>query len=173
MAARYQIGLNIALPAGWEGQVYYSETYDSNSNHATARSTRTRCPRPWAGPSPRRRAVGHAPAFATWTKPANVPYLNLFCDPTRVPVQLADHAELHHRLSRRFNEKFWINEKGVKADGPLFDLPGGTVKAAVGATYTSYHFIYRHAGQHRRRQPDRSTRSDDPEGRMSGRCSPR
>ena len=30
---------------------------------------------------------------------------------------------------RSFNEKYWINEKGVKADGPLFALPGGDVKA--------------------------------------------
>ena len=39
------------------------------------------------------------------------------------------------------SEAFWINEKGVKADGPLFDLPGGTVKMAVGANYTTYHFL--------------------------------
>jgi len=26
---------------------------------------------------------------------------------------------------RRVEEKFKINEKGMKADGPLFDLPGG------------------------------------------------
>ena len=26
-----------------------------------------------------------------------------------------------------------VKETGVKADGPLFDLPGGTVKMAIGA----------------------------------------
>ncbi len=35
-----------------------------------------------------------------------------------------------------------INEKGVNFDGPLFDLPGGTVKAAVGGNYTTYHFTF-------------------------------
>ena len=36
------------------------------------------------------------------------------------------------------HEQFWINEKGATVDGPLFDLPAGTVKAALGATYTTF-----------------------------------
>ena len=43
---------------------------------------------------------------------------------------------------RSFNQKMLINEKGVNFDGPLFDLPGGTVKAAVGASLVSYHFNF-------------------------------
>src|SRR5580765_6122474 len=43
---------------------------------------------------------------------------------------------------RSLDEKMWTNEKGVKFDGPLFDLPGGTVKAAIGATYTSVAFNF-------------------------------
>src|SRR6185295_9023758 len=35
VAARYQAGLNIALPAGWESQIFYSETYDSSFNHVS------------------------------------------------------------------------------------------------------------------------------------------
>ena len=34
-----------------------------------------------------------------------------------------------------------LRERGVKADGPLFDLPGGTVKMAVGASLTTYNFL--------------------------------
>ncbi len=37
---------------------------------------------------------------------------------------------------------FWVNEKGVNFDGPLFSLPGGDVKAAVGGTYTSESWMY-------------------------------
>src|SRR5262249_22727083 len=36
---------------------------------------------------------------------------------------------------------FLLNEKGIKADGPLFSLPGGDVKMAIGANYTNYHFL--------------------------------
>src|SRR6185295_5234470 len=35
VAARYQMGLHIALPAGWESQLFYSETYDSSYNHVS------------------------------------------------------------------------------------------------------------------------------------------
>ena len=34
-----------------------------------------------------------------------------------------------------------VRERGIKADGPLFDLPGGTVKMAIGANYTTYNFL--------------------------------
>ena len=33
-------------------------------------------------------------------------------------------------------------KRALKADGPLFDLPGGAVKAAVGATFTSFRVSY-------------------------------
>ena len=38
-------------------------------------------------------------------------------------------------------EYMHVRERGIKADGPLFDLPGGTVKMAVGANYTTYNFL--------------------------------
>ena len=63
----------------------------------------------------------------------------LLCDPTT--FQCNSQTTLNYITGiRSFNEKFWINEKGVNFDGPLFDLPGGEVKAAIGANYTSYTF---------------------------------
>src|SRR5262249_12539456 len=86
-------------------------------------------------------ASGSTPAIATWTKPANVPYLNLFCDPTQ--FQCNDPRTLAYVQGfRQFQERFWINEKGAKFDGPLFDLPAGTVKGAVGGIYQSNHFNF-------------------------------
>jgi len=38
------------------------------------------------------------PAVATWTKPGTIPYLNLFCDPEPVPMQLPDRLELCREL---------------------------------------------------------------------------
>src|SRR6185295_7153309 len=43
---------------------------------------------------------------------------------------------------RGLNEKVWLDEKGAKFDGPLFDLPAGEVKAAVGGTYTTFNVFF-------------------------------
>ena len=143
LAQRYQLGLNIALPAGWNGRVWFAETKDSNSNHTDRqRQQGRRVGGAWAGRIGATPASGTTPAIGTWTKPANVPYLNLFCDPTAYTVQLRHHARPTSQAIRSFDQKMLINEKGMNFDGPLFDLPGGTVKAAVGATYTSYHFSF-------------------------------
>ena len=56
-------------------------------------------------------------------------------------MQLADHAELPLGHQRDQTNSSIVKEKGIKADGPLFDLPGGTVKAAIGANYTTYNFL--------------------------------
>ena len=141
LAARYQVGLNIALPHDWESQVFYSETYDSSYNHSSnvVNKNAVSAALGWTilpvAPS------GSAPAFGSFTRPAAVPYLNLFCDPTE--FQCNSQTTLNYIAGfRSLNEKFWINEKGIKADGPLFDLPGGTVKMAIGADLSSYRFNY-------------------------------
>ena len=140
LADRYQLGLNIALPYSWSAQVWYAETYDSSFNHVTGVVNKNAASAAlgWTiGTTP---ASGTTPAIATWTKPASVPYLNVFCDATQFKCNSDTTLGYIASTSRSYNEKFWINEKGAKADGPLFDLPGGTVKAAVGATFTSFHF---------------------------------
>jgi iron complex outermembrane receptor protein len=141
LSLRYQMGLNIALPAGWSGQLWYSESSDANLFFApgNANLAAVSAALGWTidpvGPT------GTAPSFGTWTKPAAVPYLNLFCDPHM--FQCNSSTTLNYiGASRTYDEKMWENEKGVKADGPLFDLPGGTVKAAIGATYTSTQFAF-------------------------------
>ena len=40
-----------------------------------------------------------------------------------------------------------VKERGIKADGPLFDLPGGEVKMAVGANYTTYSVLVQQTNQ--------------------------
>jgi hypothetical protein len=76
------------------------------------------------------------------TKPASVPYLNLFCDPRIFQCNSGNTLD-YVGGTRTFDEKMWVNEKGMKFDGPLFDLPGGQVKAAIGASYTgiNFHFV--------------------------------
>jgi outer membrane receptor protein involved in Fe transport len=137
---RYSLGLNVALPSKWEGRIYYSQTF--NGTHT---DTRTVSPNAvsaalgWTMPvaSP----VGTSPAIATWTKPANIPYLNLFCDARAFACNA--QAILDYVTGRRLSAvNFGFNEKGVNFDGPLFSLPAGDVKAAVGGTYTSQTWVY-------------------------------
>jgi outer membrane receptor protein involved in Fe transport len=139
LADRYMMGLNIDLPGGWVLNPYYSETYDSSFNHVTGSVNRAAVSAALGWTIPASVATGTAPGIATWTKPSSIPYLNLFCDPTQMMCNSAQTLNYVTGL-RSFNEKFWINEKGVKADGPLFSLPAGDVKAAIGANYTTYTF---------------------------------
>jgi iron complex outermembrane receptor protein len=139
LADRYQLGLNIALPYGWSSQVWYAETYDSSFNHVTGTVNKAAVSAALGWTIGTTAAAGSTPALATYTKPASVPYLNLFCDATVYKCN-SDTTLAYIQGIRSFNEKFWIDEKGAKADGPLFDLPGGTVKAAIGGTFTSFHF---------------------------------
>ena len=139
IAERYQLGLNIALPYSWNGRIWFAETKDSNYNHniGLVNKAAMSAALGWTiGSTP---AAGTTPAIASWTKPANVPYLNLFCDPTAYQCN-SDTTTAYFQATRSFDQKMLINEKGMNFDGPLFDLPGGTVKAAIGSSFTSYHF---------------------------------
>ncbi|MGH7484477.1 MAG: hypothetical protein ACREMY_02590, partial [bacterium] len=55
---RYQMGLNIALPAGWATQVWYAESFDKTAYITKGTVNKAAIPRPWAGPSRRRRRAG-------------------------------------------------------------------------------------------------------------------
>jgi iron complex outermembrane receptor protein len=139
-AGRYLFGLNLDLPGDWLGRVYYSHTLN-----ATHTSTHVVSPNAvsaalgWTMPAGF--PTGNSPAVAAWTKPSGIPYLNLFCDPRAFKCN--SQATLDYVTGNRISQtNFWIKEKGVNFDGPLFDLPGGTVKAAIGASYTSQEWIY-------------------------------
>ena len=137
---RYQFGLNIALPANWAGKVYYSRTTTQSQNITYGAVNKAAVSAALGWTIATTAASGTTPAIATWTKPGAVPYLNLFCDP--YAFQCNSPATLDYMSGARQQwTKYAVDEKGVNVDGPLFDLPGGQVKAALGATYTSFHFL--------------------------------
>jgi outer membrane receptor protein involved in Fe transport len=140
MAQRYQLGLNIALPADWAMQVYFSHTKDKEyfNNNNDVIKTSVSAALGWTIPATP--AGGTTPAIATWSKPSNVPYLNLFCDPLAYTCNAETTLNYLSGISETA-EYMHIRERGIKADGPLFDLPGGSVKMAVGANYTTYNFL--------------------------------
>jgi iron complex outermembrane receptor protein len=140
LAQRYLLGLNIDLPAQWAAQIYYSETRDSNWLNVTGRVSKPAVSAALGWTIPVTLPTGSKPAVATFTKPASVPYLNLFCDPRSIACNSPSTLAYINFFSTS-SEAYWVNEKAVKADGPLFSLPGGDVKAAIGASYTSNHYI--------------------------------
>src|SRR5258706_526856 len=138
---RYQFGLNINLPAHWNGQVYDSRSYDNNVRYENGTINKNAVSAALGWTLPATPPSGTTPGIATWTKPASVPYINLFCDASAItcnsPTTLAYVTGF-----RGLNEKVWLDEKGAKFDGPLFDLPAGEVKAAVGGTYTTFNVLF-------------------------------
>jgi outer membrane receptor protein involved in Fe transport len=140
LADRYLLGLNLDLPGDWQGRIYYSETFNGTRTNTNAvNPNAASAALGWTIPAGF--ATGTAPAIGTWTKPATLPYLNLFCDPRSVDCN--SQSTLDYITGRRLSTtSFWFNEKGVNFDGPLFSLPAGDVKAAVGATYTSERWLY-------------------------------
>lgn len=123
ISGRYSFGLNLDLPFQWTGQIYESRSYETDQyylqlvNNAYANN-----------------ALGNV--VNGFSKPSSIPYLNVFCDPTRFqcnsPTTLA-YIKAYRHLGDIYN----LEEKGGRFDGPLFDLPGGQIKAAVGGTYES------------------------------------
>ena len=118
ISARYSFGLNLDLPFGWTGQIYDSRSYETdqyylqlvNQNYVKA-------------------ALGN-------NKPSSIPFLNVFCDPTAFKCNSPTTLN-YIRAFRHLGDVYQLEEKGGRFDGPLFDLPGGQIKAAIGGTYES------------------------------------
>jgi iron complex outermembrane recepter protein len=140
MAQRYQLGLNISLPADWAMQVYFSHTKDREYFNNTNDVIQTAVSAALGWTIPATDAGGTTPKIATWTKPSSVPYLNLLCDPLAHTCN-SDTTLNYLSGINETSEYMHVRERGIKADGPLFDLPGGTVKAAIGANLTTYNFL--------------------------------
>jgi hypothetical protein len=137
LSDRYAYGLNIDLPGGWTGQIYDSRSFDANVRYEAATINKNAVSAALGWTINAALASGTAPGIATWTRPANVPYLDLFCDPTA--VQCNSPTTLNYVTGfRGLNERVSIDERGVKFDGPLFELPAGQIKAAVGGNYVSF-----------------------------------
>jgi iron complex outermembrane receptor protein len=138
VASRYHVGLNIDLPRDWAAVVYYSMTRDENRSvvRGTVNKNAVSAALGWTMAAGA--ASGTTPGIATWTRPPTVPYLNMFCDP--FAFQCNSPTTLNYVGGiRDASERYFINEKGIRADGPLFALPAGEVKMAVGANLTSSH----------------------------------
>jgi hypothetical protein len=125
MAQRYQFGLNIALPADWAMQVYLSHTKDreyfNNRNDvikaSVVRGTGVDDPGDTGG---RHDSAGcHVDQAVQHSVPEP-------CSAIRWAYRCNSDTTLNYLSGiNETNEYFHVRESGIKADGPLFDLPGG------------------------------------------------
>jgi iron complex outermembrane recepter protein len=134
VAGHYDFGFNLdKLPFDWRGKATYSMSDDRNYGDASNAINKNNLNAALGN------TVAASAGFASYTKPSNVPYLNIFCDPSAFTCN--DPATLKYIVGYRTqHEHFKIQEAGLNLDGPLFDLPGGTVRAAVAAQHLSEHW---------------------------------
>lgn len=130
LSDRYSFGFNLDLPFGWSGQIYDSRSYETAQytlHYINPAAVNIALGNPTSGSD----ALGNP--VSNVTKPVSLPYLNLFCDPTA--FQCNSPATLNYiGATRLLGQHYSIEEKGARFDGPLFDLPGGQVKVAVGGS---------------------------------------
>ena len=135
VTGRYEGELNFDLASNWEGKVFYQKTEDQNQHTFLN----------MVNPNLLNAAVGNTVASngvaVAFTKPANIPYLNLFCDSTA--FQCNDPATLAYiRAMRSEHEREAVDQTGINFDGPVLDLPGGPLRAAVGGVYVTDHWTF-------------------------------
>ena len=140
IASRYDGGFDVNLPHDWVGKIYGGQTKIHEMDNTTG-TVNLNMVKAALGQTIASVAANNATPFviASFTKPANIPYLNVFCDPNKFACN--DPATLAYITGYSFNnENIIIDEFAAKFDGPVYDLPGGTVKAAVGALYDHFSF---------------------------------
>ncbi len=120
---RYHFGFNLDLPFGWNGVLYYSHSYETNfylQNEVNQNALSA--------------ALGWTVNVngQNYSKPASLPFLNLFCDPSAFQCNAQATRDYFHAY-RTLGDIYQISERGARFDGPLLDVPGGQIKMAIGA----------------------------------------
>jgi len=142
VGGRFEAGLNFEdLPFGWTGKLYYSKSQDqefANTNNYVNQNMVSAALGDTVAAVP---GSGVLAGQASFTKPANIPYLNLFCDSSAFtcnsPVTLAYINGYRHTFERAS-----LDEAGTIFQGTVFDLPAGPLKAAIGGTYTTNDYFF-------------------------------
>jgi iron complex outermembrane receptor protein len=134
ISERYHFGLRDDLPYNWVGRIQYAMSEERDTVSTTGMVNLNMVSAALGNTVPGIAANGNVPPQASFTKPASVPYLNVFCDPTAFtcnsPATLAYIAAFRNQGSSWQQHNF-----GFDLDGPVVDLPGGTLRAAIGGSY--------------------------------------
>jgi len=134
LAQRFDGGFNIDLPFNWTGKIFgvVSDDKETAIQTGLVNPGQVSAALGWTVPA--------GSVLASFTKPANVPYLNLFCDPTQFTCN-SPQTIGYITGFRNYREEMLIHEYGAQADGSILTLPGGDVKMAIGGVYDHYSFF--------------------------------
>lgn len=137
VAGRYAFGLNFnELPFEWRGRVYYSMTQDTNQGNAMNVINENHKMAALGNTIASLAALGKRPAQGAFTKPANIPYLNVFCNSTLYKCNSPETLQYIVGVREQGSE-YKIKEVGTQIDGPLFSIPAGDVQAALAFQHLS------------------------------------
>jgi len=134
-ATHWDFGFNFdKLPFDWIGKLTYGMTDDRNFGDVTNS----------INPKMLSAALGNSvttTSIGTFTKPASIPYLNVFCDPTAFTCN--DPKTLSYITGYRLQHESWkVQETGFNFSGPVYDLPGGPIQVAIAGQTLSQHWTY-------------------------------
>lgn len=136
VADRIEAGFNLDMAFGWKGNLFYARSEDQEYAHWHNEINETQVSAALGNT-----VTDSSGLYQPYTKPANVPYLNLFCDPAAFNC-IDPLTRSYFSTTRDSVEHTNHDETGINFDGPLFDLPGGTVSAAIGGDYLSEHYNF-------------------------------
>ncbi|HWT52439.1 MAG TPA: TonB-dependent receptor [Caulobacter sp.] len=107
------LGLGVSLPDGWKGEAYYTNGADRTCGVCN---------------------IGHNVNLDAVAAQVNAGTLNPFSTASLTSAQLASFTGSNVQFSRNV-----MDDAVVKFNGPLFTLPGGTVRTALGGEYSRQH----------------------------------
>jgi iron complex outermembrane receptor protein len=139
IALRWSPELEVELPADWLGRLSYSVS-ENKTVYNLEHSVNLNMINAALGLTVPAQAGSDAlPGQAAFTKPANIPFLNVFCDSTA--FQCNSPATLQYISAyERASSTHQIHEWNAQFDGPIYMLPGGEVRAGIGAQLRSWNY---------------------------------
>ncbi len=141
LSERWATGFNLDLPFEWVGRLSYQVSQEKGGDYVENLTNVNAVNAVLGNTVASAAANGSVPGQAAYTKPANIPFFNPFCDAGA--FQCNNAATLAYIAAYRFyDHNYLLHEWSANFDGPVFTLPGGDVRAAVGGTKTSHDFSF-------------------------------
>ncbi len=133
-ADRYAGGFNVKLPFDWNSKFLYATSEDrmtvNQENQVNVNNVNVLLGNTVAPVT----VPGSPTETVSITRPSTLPILNVLCDPTAFTCLNADQIAFIQAYSHEISD-YIRHEANVTLDGPLFSLPGGEVRLAVGGDY--------------------------------------
>jgi iron complex outermembrane recepter protein len=142
ISKRWAVGFNLDLPFDWLGRMFYASSENVPFMSATNLLNINQVNAALGNTVASVAASGSIPGQAAFIKPANIPFINLFCDPNEFTCN--SQASLDYISAvRLFTVRNQVHQWEATFDGPVFTLPAGEVRAAVGVQLASDNFFSR------------------------------